>query len=134
MGELTQQMQLQFTWLWEHCGHFPRSFASDELWRDRGHACGDDVISVLRDVEAAFASDGDPKSVFSDKIQDPFSYKTHGMVSLQSLSAVVAPSTKPEIGTALDSVMAARKILDSERQLQREKRQVLVASCISCVL
>ena len=131
MGELRQQMQLQFTWLWEHCGHFARSFASDELWRDRGHACGDDVIYVLRDVEAAFASDGDPKWVFSDKIQDPFSYKTHGMVSLQSLSAVVAPSTKPEIGTALDSVMAARKILDSERQLQREKRQVLVASCIS---
>ena len=120
-----QRLKLQYTWLWEHCGHFARSFASDELWRDRGHACGDDVISVLIEVEAALAGQS-----FSMKEQDPFYKKTRGMVSLQSLSAVIAPS-QMEKSAAMQSASAAKTIIDNERQLLRDKRQVLVASCIS---
>ena len=168
--KLLQRLQLQYTWLWEHCGHFARSFASDELWRDRGHACGDDVISVLRDVEAAFAakdptlciSTTDDRSCDDDKENcefawyrfcnavDPLSAKTDGLVSLHSLAAVVDPqiATSAMAGTtsssrykesvylpsddsSTDSVLAASMILGRQRQIQRDKRQVLVASSVA---
>jgi hypothetical protein len=126
--EWMQRLQLQYTWLWEHCGHFARSFASDELWRDRGHACGDDVLSVLKDVEAAFSSDLE----YFSKLMDPLAEKTRGDVSLQSLSAIVSPPLEQQkTSTTNNSVVAARNRLAKQRQLQLDKRQVLVASCIS---
>jgi hypothetical protein len=115
---LVTSLQWQYMWLWENCGHFARSFASDELWRDRGHACGDDIISVLRDVEAAF-----PLNImtWSPARKLPLSLKTQDMVSLQlSLSAIIGPNAE-----------AALTVLGRQQQLQRDKRQVLVASCIS---
>jgi hypothetical protein len=114
---LVTSLQSQYMWLWENCGHFARSFASDELWRDRGHACGDDIISVLRDVEAAFPLN---ISTWSPVRKLALSRKTQDMVSLQSLSAIVGPNAE-----------AALIVLGRQRQLQRDKRQVLVASCIS---
>jgi hypothetical protein len=114
---LVTSLQLQYMWLWENCGHFARSFASDELWRDRGHACGDDIISVLRDVEAAFPIN---MTTWSPVRKLPLSQKTQDMASLQSVSAIVGPNAE-----------AALTVLGRQRQLQRDKRQVLVASCIS---
>jgi hypothetical protein len=134
----TEALQLQYIWLLEHCGHFARSFASDDLWRDRGHASGDDVISVLRDVEWAFTSNDD-ESQYVDSLhrgpfwklmkKDPFLVKSGGRVSLQSLSAVLAPTRlgKDASQIALD---ATETFLSTERFLQRDKRKVLVASCV----
>eukprot|EP00934_Nitzschia_sp_Nitz4_P006774 Nitzschia sp. Nitz4//scaffold120_size68122//11065//14928//NITZ4_006037-RA/size68122-processed-gene-0.32-mRNA-1//1//CDS//3329534257//6764//frame0 len=119
------RLQLQYTWLWEHCGHFARSFASDDLWRERGHAAGDDVLYVLRDVERAFVQTELP--FHFSRTPDPLRSKTKGQVSLNSLSAVVSTNdaSTPELKGE------AREWLSSQGQLQRDKRQVLVASCIS---
>mmetsp|Transcript_3845 Transcript_3845/g.8777 ORF Transcript_3845/g.8777 Transcript_3845/m.8777 type:complete len:1274 (+) Transcript_3845:189-4010(+) len=127
--EWTQRLQLQYIWLLEHCGHFARSFASDDLWRDRGHACGDDVISLLRDVDDAF-SFKDYCKQFEITLNDPFPQATRGMVSLQTLSAIVRPF-KLERSNAEEYVEAAIAVLSKQGQLLRDKRQVLVASCIS---
>lgn len=127
------RLHLQYIWLWEHCGHFARSFASDNLWRERGHAAGDDVLYVLRDVEAAFSDTALPYD-FS-RFPDPLRSKTKGQVSLQSLSAICTLNigqrnkrSSSEEGALLDE---ARRLLSNQGQLQRDKRQVLVASCIA---
>lgn len=126
------RLRLQYTWLWEHCGHFARSFASDDLWRERGHASGDDVLYVLRDVEAAFGSAVLPYN-FSN-LPDPIRAKTKGFVSLQSLSALYAPKlgelkkAKQEEPPIWEE---ARTMLSNQGLLQKDKRQVLVASCIA---
>jgi hypothetical protein len=127
--EWIQRLQHQYVSLWEHCGHFARSFAADDLWRDRGHACGDDVISLLRDVDAAFSFDSYGKH-FQSSSKDPLPNKTRGMVSLHSLSAVVRPFVMDKV-SGEKSIEAAQSILAKQGQLLREKRQVLVASCIS---
>lgn len=131
-----ESLQLQYIWLLEHCGHFARSFASDELWRDRGHASGDDVISVLVDVEAVFDDSFQEVGVektrgrFWDMVKiDVLLKKSKGKISLQSLSGVVAPfETKADqIETAIE---AARGVLGKENLLRRERRKVLIASCV----
>ena len=126
-----QRLKLQHTWLWEHCGHFARSFASDELWRDRGHASGDDVIYVLRDVEAAFVDKKSKNSFLKhDDSPDPLLEKTQGLVNLQSVSGVIRPPNMSDVPAA-KSIAAANRVLSEERLLQKDKRQVLVASCVS---
>lgn len=142
----TYGLQLQFTRLWEYCGHFARSFAADELWRERGHASGDDVVSVLRDVEAAFESynlsialsDIKPLYYFSlahlySPYSDTLSKKTHGSVSLQDLGAIVDVASSDLRDKDFDHdipIIAARDFLDGQQQLKRDKRRVLVASCV----
>jgi hypothetical protein len=137
-------LQLQYIWLLEHCGHFARSFASDELWRDRGHASGDDVIFVLRDVEAAFLdalegieseqprlSDGIVYTHFWDVVNsDDLFKKSKERVGLHSLSGIVAPGGM-EKHRATEAAIAAEGALSKERLLVRERRKVLVASCIT---
>ena len=126
------RLRLQYTWLWEHCGHFARSFASDDLWRERGHSSGDDVLYVLRDVESAFGSNSLPYD-FSN-LPCPLRSRTRGLVSLQSLSALYSP----HLGELKRSKQAeppiweeTRMMLSNQGLLQRDKRQVLVAACIS---
>jgi hypothetical protein len=138
-----ESLQLQYIWLMEHCGHFARSFASDELWRDRGHTSGEDVIQILRDVENAFVDDQKMikgkynredrayNSRFWKMVQlDALVEKSKGNVSLQSLSAVVAPFNM-NAKKSEEAIAAARKILAKQRVLQRERRNVLVAASIS---
>ena len=131
-----ESLQLQYIWLLEHCGHFARSFASDELWRDRGHASGDDVIFVLADVEAVF--DDSFQEVGTEKTtnhfwemvkMDSLLKKSEGKISLQSLSGVVAPF-ETKANQIENAIEAARAVLGKENLLRRERRKVLVASCI----
>jgi len=135
LPNLQDSLQCQYTWLWEHCGHFARSFAADELWRERGHACGDDVISVLRDAEAALClaniSRGYSKaSLWMEYIASdaPLSKETHGSVRLHAVSAVVDLKPPETDGSATEM---ARKLLEQQRQIQRDTRRVLVAACVS---
>lgn len=120
--ERQKSLQLQYIWLLEHCGHFARSFASDELWRDRGHASGEDVISVLTDVETVF---GDDLSIFGDMEEDRLLKKSKGTIGLCNLSGVVAPSNRIET-----AIREAKTVLQQEPLLRRERRRVLVASCV----
>ena len=127
---LQVSLQLQYFWLLEHCGHFARSFASDDLCRDLGHTSGEDVIQILRDVENIFinnrkTNNEDDHDVnierFWKMVQlNDLREKSKGKVHLQSLSAIISPNNE-----------AADNLLDKERVLQRERRRVLVASCIS---
>jgi hypothetical protein len=139
-------LQLQYIWLLEHCGHFARSFASDELWRDRGHASGEDVISVLSDVENVFAESRKPiggnynddgegememESQFWKMVRmDVLLKKSKGRISLQSLSGIVAPFQMNASQTE-KAIEAAKQVLAKEKVLRRERRRVLVASCVS---
>jgi len=138
-------IQLQYTWLWEHCGHFARSFAADDLWRDRGHASGDDVVSVLVDAEnAIFLRKGldFENSVLNCRFVCPenasLSVISNHMVDLHSLSGVVAfhpPYGKKHAGLATplsnDGLEAAKRVLLEQRLILREKRKVLVAASIA---
>jgi len=124
VDEKQESLQLQYIWLLEQCGHFARLFASDESWRSRGHTSGEDVLQILRDVENTFV--GNSKYNYVDVLVE----KTKGNVSLQSLSAVVVTfnmSTKQSD----KAIEAARNFLAKEHVLQRERRNVLVASCVS---
>ena len=131
-----RQLQLQYTWLWEHCGHFARSFAADELWRDRGHASGEDVISVLQDVDTALrshhelATDKESFSFFTNSV-DSLAKKSKGSIAFNSLNGVVGYSA--HIGKALpgSSLTSAGKILSKQGILKREQRRVLVAACLA---
>ena len=134
---LQNSLQCQYIWLWEHCGHFARSFAADELWRERGHACGDDVISVLRDVESALSlmnitRERSKASQWMEYIASdaPLSQGTHGSVMLHAVSAIV--DVKPPVQDETDSATKrARKLVEQQRQIQRDTRRVLVAACVS---
>ncbi len=138
---LKNTLQCQYTWLWEHCGHFARSFAADELWRDRGHACGDDVISVLRDAEAALSlsnisrGQSKPSSWMEDFSSDASLTKdTNGSVTLLKVSGIIdveMESSDPDMDAHRSGAAMARKLLEQQRQIQRDKLRVLVAACVS---
>jgi len=138
-----ESLQIQYIWLLEHCGHFARSFASDNLWRDRGHASGEDVITVLSDVEVAFTADrkvivGPDEDEVSDNIESRF-WKmiridvlrkiSQNQVSLQSPSGIVAPNINSSQTKV--AIEAAKVVLGKENVLRRERRKVLVCCCIS---
>jgi hypothetical protein len=136
-----RRSQMQYVWLWEHCGHFARSFGGDVLWRDRGHARADDVLSVLRDAETAF--EDNKKLQCLQRTSDLFKFlasdslnSATNEVNLHHLSGVVSMSgSKGSIAPVFivdkDSVAQAEEYLSSQHLLKREERQVLVASCIA---
>jgi hypothetical protein len=133
-----QRLQLQYTWLWEHCGYFARSFAADVHWRDRGHASGDDVCSTLEDVERAFVENKHlkadmphPFSHFTKPGADPLSRMSNGSTTLGSLNAIVDWRPKEDIRSQEAMLSAAKDLLDKQRLLRRDERKVLVAACIS---
>lgn len=132
--QLQNTLLCQYSWLWEQCGHFARSFAADELWRERGHACGDDIISVLRDAEAALSlsniSRGHARaSSWMEFIaaDSPLTKESGGSVRLRSVSAVVDSETT----SASSDIGNPTKLLERQKPIQRDMRRVLVSACVS---
>ena len=115
-SHLETGLRYQFTWLWAHCGHFARSFAADPLWRDRGHACGDDVVSVLRDVEAAISRE-------ELTTLEPLDEE---MTTLSQVNGVVCPESFDKA----KAIPVAARVLNRQKQIQRDERRVLVAASI----
>ena len=133
--------QLQYTWLWENLGHFSRSFAADELWRERGHVSGDDVISLIQDADSVFIQevDEDTKTTdLGDRFLDPvipIAERSKGALSLHSLDGLVYGPTIPN-GTDITSPEdetsnLAVEILNKQKLLLRERRRALVAACLA---
>jgi hypothetical protein len=137
------KIEVQYAWLWEQCGHFARSFAADIHWRDRGHASGDDVVSVLQDVDAAFADrtefnvDGPLQLHRFSKPMDSITVKSKGVIGLQSLNGVLPfhrLNIKQKVSTKelkQSSFDAAIQLLDNQKMLQRDERRVLVAAAMA---
>ena len=145
-GTDTQQwlpkIVLQYGWLWEQCGHFARSFAADGQWRDRGHASGDDVVSVLQDVDAAFAdrvelNRDDPLQLSRfAKPRDALTVQSNGAAGFLSLSGLMdgkGPASVVTVASDLKQVSldAAMKRLENQKVLQRDERRVLVAAALA---
>jgi hypothetical protein len=136
------RIELQYAWLWEQCGHFARSFAADGQWRDRGHASGDDVVSVLQDVDAAFADrmelnrDGPLELSRFAKPQDTLTVQSNGATGFQSLSGLLdgwRPNVVVEVTSEMKQISldAAMKRLENQKVLQRDERRVLVAAALA---
>jgi len=130
---------LQYSWLWEYCGHFARSFAADGLWRDRGHTCGADLIGLLREVN--MSCDSIRKQCFGAAGWKPkisVEASSHGQVSLNSLSGIVIlPKDFEQIEASVlqkegchEAIGAAKAILDQKTQIKRDALLVLVAASI----
>jgi hypothetical protein len=143
------KIQIQYIWLWEQCGHFARSFAGDILWRDRGHASGDDVVTTLQDVASAFDN---YESIKNDRVfpvvfefvqtSNPLVTKSKNMMNLHSLSGIVDfhkplaahVKIKAKDNEALSNeagISAAKERLEQQKLLQRDERRVLVAAAFA---
>ena len=132
---------MQYVWLWEHCGHFARSFAGDELWRDRGHAAADDILVVLQDAESAFSDQNHFKLKGSSinmgilTESNPLSARTENSVNLHSLSGVVQAKgllTSKQHPRSCDAGFdEAREAMKRQKFLIREERKVIVAACLA---
>jgi len=133
---------LQYAWLWEYCGHFARSFAADELWRDRGHTSGEDLISLFREVYTSCGSIMRQPCIGGPKWKPTKSSivaASHGQVSLNSLSGIVIlPTDFEEITASVlqkegahEAIAACKKILDQKSQIKRETVLNLVAASVS---
>ncbi len=128
------------------CANFARSFAADELWRERGAACGEDIISLLRDVELSvgYASHlvqqlSQTSSELAQEVNSngypSLSVKTGGLVGdLNYLSGIVplneGKGFEQEAQSCPDDVERANWILEKQKLIARERRRVLVAACI----
>jgi hypothetical protein len=137
------KVEVQYAWLWEQCGHFARSFAADVHWRDRGHASGDDVVSVLQDVDLTFSSRSKLNhgaldlSRFS-KPMDSISSHSKGAVGLHSLTGVLdfhRQNVKQKMNKGKElkqkSYDGAIQRLENQKILQRDERRVLVAAAVA---
>ena len=135
----------QYAWIWEYCGHFARSFAATgDLWRERGHACGDDVISLLQEVEDVFFStlttpqqqqhQKTLKNILKDYFDIssilPITNKTNGKLTLQTLEPLVNNDLEliGEDGPIL--MEAAESMLNNQKSRVKDKWRVLVSSAL----
>lgn len=144
-----QSIRYQYAWLWEYCGHFARSFASDELWREKGHTSGEDIVSLLQEVQTAFSrlstkeDSPEDSSLWIGSTQTKkdvakgviMTLKTQGVVSLRSPTPIVAAPSELDIsgGRRTDgpsSVQLANSILREQPLLKRERCIVLVVASI----
>ena len=138
-----QKILKQYSWLWEYCGHFARSFAADDQWRERGHASGEDVIALLQDVESACRCLEKEDNVANFVGSVSILKKTNGQVTLSSLNGIVLSNKneskgdvsenvveKPDSINAPPASVMAEKLLNQQSQLKREKRRVLIAAVI----
>ena len=127
------------------CANFARSFAADEMWRERGAACGEDVIGLLRDVELSigFVSQflmnltqkvPDKSSTYTPIGAPTISMRSCGLVGdLHYLSGIVPLIEGKQISDRFDScpnIERANWILEKQKILIREKRRALIASSI----
>ncbi len=130
---------LQYSWMWEYCGHYARSFASDGLWRDRGHTSGADIIGLLREVNISCGSIR--KQCFGAagwKPKTSIELSSHGQVSLSALSGIVIlPKDFEQIEASVlqkegchEAISTAKAILDQKTQIKRDTLLVLVAASI----
>ena len=137
------KVEVQYAWLWEQCGHFARSFAADVHWRDRGHASGDDVVSVLQDVDLTFSSRSEllhgelNLNRFANPM-DTISIHSKGAIGLQSLTGVLdfhRQNMKQKVSNTRElkqkSYDGAIQRLENQKMLQRDERRVLVAAAVS---
>lgn len=148
-SQFLQSVRYQYAWLWEYCGHFARSFASDELWREKGHTSGEDIVSLLQEVQAAFSclsskddapEDGSLWIGSSQTKKDEaksvlLTLKTQGVCSLRSPTPIVAAPSELGVlagrnANAPSSLQLANSILQDQSLLKRERRLVLVAASI----
>jgi len=128
------------------CANFARSFAADELWRERGAACGEDVISLLRDVELSVGyvshfvqqlnqTASDMHQNVNSNSYSSLSVKTGGLVGdLNYLSGIVplieGKELTHESQSCADDIERANWILEKQKLIIRERRRVLVAACV----
>jgi hypothetical protein len=134
--QYTKMIVSQYSWLFEYCGHFARSFAADELWRERGHTCGNDLISLFREVDSACFSV--MRNCFGPewKSKTIISVASHGQVCLKSLTGIVVlPDAFEEIECSVlqkegchEAIRTAKTIVYSQSQIQREACLVLVSA------
>jgi len=142
---------LQYAAVWARCGHFARSFAGDSLWRERGHAMGEDVISLLQEAENACRTEWSDKPQHTSGLprNDSLTSKTHGRVTLFSLSPLIEPredetlfvdcrekNLVPSFNSSSDSTLCSHSLreaefyLDSQSVLKRDKLRILVAAAL----
>jgi len=134
--DFVRSLAYQYAWLIENCGNFARSFAADEAWRERGHASGEDVIGLLLDVELLSVHTN--QVVKMPNVNVSQADNTHSIVTrtkravnLNSLSGVLSLSPDGRMVEGKPAVEKANAFLKRQKQLQGDKRRVLVAAAIS---
>eukprot|EP00956_Cyclotella_meneghiniana_P045998 scaffold394798_cov116-Cyclotella_meneghiniana.AAC.1 len=134
----TESVLLQYSWLWEYCGHFARSFSADELWRERGHTCGNDLLSLFREVDSTCC--GIIKNCLGHEWRTKSIVETasHGQVSLKSLTGIVVlPDDFEQIERSVlqkkgchEAISTARSLIYQKSEIKRDECLVLAAATL----
>lgn len=132
----TESVLLQYSWLWEYCGHFARSFSADELWRERGHTCGNDLLSLFREVDSTSCV---IMNNFHDwKTKSIVETASHGQVSLKSLTGIVVlPDDFEQIERSVlqkkgchEAISTAKSLIYQKSEIKRDELIILVAATL----
>ena len=114
--------------LWEHCGIFARSYAVDSLWRDRGHAGGDDIIALLQDVQNTLTAVDSTLAHYSSKdvVGSLYDFNLNNLTGIIETANVSNDKENAYLSTT--TIAAAKQILDRQKQIKREENRVTVAA------